>query len=113
MYLCTCVCALVALKCVCLVTAAEVQVTMLGASHSHAHSYFCTFSTQNMLGATETSHGMAWATLVVLACRPDVQEKIREEQAALITSSGREVTWEALQNGMPYTDACVREVSVV
>jgi|AntDeeMetagen192_2_1112575.scaffolds.fasta_scaffold29609_1 hypothetical protein len=41
-----------------------------------------------MLGATETSYGMSWAALVVLAARPDVQEKIREEQAALIASAG-------------------------
>jgi len=32
-------------------------------------------------------------------------------QAALIAASGREVTWEALQGGMPYTDACVREAT--
>jgi len=33
-----------------------------------------------MLGATETSFGLMWATFVVLAARPDVQLKIREEQ---------------------------------
>ena len=35
---------------------------------------------QSMLGATETSFGLLWATLVVLGARPDVQDKIREEQ---------------------------------
>uniref|UniRef100_A0A7S3R407 Cytochrome P450 n=1 Tax=Dunaliella tertiolecta TaxID=3047 RepID=A0A7S3R407_DUNTE len=66
---------------------------------------------QNMLGATETSYAQMWATILVLAARPDVQEKVRQEQAALMKASGQEVTWEDLQTGMPYTDACVREVA--
>eukprot|EP00197_Chlamydomonas_leiostraca_P005905 CAMPEP_0202874640 /NCGR_PEP_ID=MMETSP1391-20130828/25757_1 /ASSEMBLY_ACC=CAM_ASM_000867 /TAXON_ID=1034604 /ORGANISM="Chlamydomonas leiostraca, Strain SAG 11-49" /LENGTH=451 /DNA_ID=CAMNT_0049556127 /DNA_START=201 /DNA_END=1556 /DNA_ORIENTATION=+ len=67
---------------------------------------------QNVIGATETTAGLALSLVVVTALLPDVQRKLREEQAAVIKAHGRALTWEALSaEAAPYTDACIREAA--
>ncbi|GAX79954.1 hypothetical protein CEUSTIGMA_g7393.t1 [Chlamydomonas eustigma] len=64
----------------------------------------------NTVAASETTSSTLLATMIAIALVPRVVERLRQEQAEVLSAHGSELTYEALQKSvMPYLDATVRE----
>ena len=61
------------------------------------------------MGASETTGSTLLATMIAAAVVPRVMDELRAEQAEVIAKHGAELSYEALQQYMPYLDATVRE----
>jgi cytochrome P450 len=65
----------------------------------------------NVVAASDTTGGALLVTLVGIALVPGLIERLRVEQAQLISKHGEEITWDICQQHMPLLDAATKEAS--
>ena len=65
----------------------------------------------NVVAASDTTSGALLVTMVGLSLVPGLIEKLRREQARVISEHGDAITWDLLQQSMPLLDAAVKEAS--
>ncbi|GAX76167.1 hypothetical protein CEUSTIGMA_g3611.t1 [Chlamydomonas eustigma] len=67
----------------------------------------------NVVGASETTGSALFALLVAISSVPGIMEKLREEQEHVLSTYGAELSYEVLNQHMPFLDSTIREGSRV
>lgn len=65
----------------------------------------------NVVAASDTTGGALLVTLVGISLVPGLIDKLRVEQARLISQHGEELSWDILQQNVPLLDAAAKEAS--